>query len=84
MPVVGFLNARGPRDDPHLTTAVLQGLKETGYVAGRDVAIEHLYADSHFDRLPALRPNAKRRSAVRCSIFGFRILDGLFYLLRRH
>ena len=61
MPIVGFLNARGPRDDPHLTTAVLQGLKETGYVAGRDVAIEHLYADSHFDRLPALAADLVRR-----------------------
>jgi ABC transporter substrate binding protein len=32
MPVVGFLNARGPRDDPHLTAAILQGLKEAGRV----------------------------------------------------
>src|SRR2546428_13970285 len=50
MPVVGFLSVRGRSDDPHLTAAVLQGLKEAGFVEGRNIAIEYRYADNRFDR----------------------------------
>ena len=34
--------------------AILQGLREAGFVAGRNVRIEHRFADGHNDRLPML------------------------------
>ncbi len=34
--------------------AILRGLQEAGFVVGRNVAIEHRFADGHNDRLPAL------------------------------
>jgi len=42
MPVVGFLNTRAPSEDAQLLAAFRQGLTETGYVEGRNVAIEYL------------------------------------------
>jgi putative ABC transport system substrate-binding protein len=70
LPVVGFLHARGPREDPHLTAAVLQGLKEAGFVEGRNIAIEHRYSDSRFDRLPALAADLVRRQVAMIVVLG--------------
>jgi putative tryptophan/tyrosine transport system substrate-binding protein len=64
MPVIGFLSVRGPHDDPHLTGAVLQGLKEAGFVEDRNVKIDYRYADSRFDRLAALAADLVRRRVV--------------------
>jgi putative ABC transport system substrate-binding protein len=41
LPVVGFLNRRVPGADPHLLAAFRQGLKESGYIEGQNVAIEY-------------------------------------------
>jgi putative tryptophan/tyrosine transport system substrate-binding protein len=41
MPVIGFLNTRAPEQDAHLLAAFRQGLTETGYVEGRNLAIEY-------------------------------------------
>jgi putative ABC transport system substrate-binding protein len=54
MPVVGFLGTGSPESDAFRVAAVRQGLKETGYVDGRNVALEYRSADNHYDRLPAL------------------------------
>ena len=40
IPVIGFLNTRGPTEDAHLVAAFRQGLAETGYVEGSNVKIE--------------------------------------------
>ena len=64
LPLVGLLSARGPRDDPHLTAAVLQGLEAAGFIDGRTIAIEYRYADSRPDRLPALAADLVRRQPV--------------------
>ena len=60
MPVVGYLHFASPGLAP--TAAVfLQGLSETGYVEGQNVAIEYRYAEGRYDRLPALATDLVRR-----------------------
>jgi putative ABC transport system substrate-binding protein len=54
MPVVGFLSGSSPGLFVPLVAAVRQGLSETGYVEGQNVAIEYRWAEGHYDRLPAL------------------------------
>jgi putative ABC transport system substrate-binding protein len=54
MPVVGMLNS-GNRDAyATRNAAFLKGLGEAGFIEDRNVAIEHRYADDHYDRLPGL------------------------------
>jgi putative ABC transport system substrate-binding protein len=61
MPVIGFLRSTSLAEATHLVTAFRQGLKETGFVEGQNVAIEFRSADNHPDRLPALVADLIRR-----------------------
>jgi ABC-type uncharacterized transport system substrate-binding protein len=54
MPVVGFLNNTSRDRFPRLANAFRQGLAETGYVEGQNVAIEYRYAEGQRERLPDL------------------------------
>ena len=54
MPVIGFLNGASPEPFARFVAAFRRGLKETGYVEGQNVAIEYRWAESQFDRLPAM------------------------------
>jgi putative tryptophan/tyrosine transport system substrate-binding protein len=56
MPVIGFLSGFSPPQNlgDLGRSALLQGLSESGYVAGQNVAIEYRWAEGHYDRLPAL------------------------------
>jgi hypothetical protein len=54
MPVIGFLDPRSPHTLADQLRAFRQGLKDTGYVEGENVSIEHRWAEGQFDRLPAL------------------------------
>ena len=61
MPVIGFLRAVRPTRSGHARAAFRQGLNETGYVEGRNVAIEYRWADDRYDRLPGLVADLVRR-----------------------
>src|SRR6516162_1755590 len=54
MPVVGFLSSRSPGESAGVVAAFRQGLGETGFVEGRNLAIAFRWAEGHYDRLPAL------------------------------
>jgi putative ABC transport system substrate-binding protein len=61
MPVLGVLYARESNDAPQLLAAFRQGLKDTGFVEGQNVAIEYRFADNRNERLPALAADLARR-----------------------
>ena len=54
MPVIGFMSARSAEESAHLVEAFHRGLKEGGFVEGRNVAIEFRWAQGDYARLPAL------------------------------
>jgi putative ABC transport system substrate-binding protein len=54
MAVIGFLSSSSPGASVPLLAAFDQGLSETGYVEGQNLAIEYRWAEFRYDRLPAL------------------------------
>jgi len=62
--VVGFLGTRGAGDDPQLLVAFRRGLAELGYIEGKNLAIEYRWADSHYDRLPALAADLVQKNVA--------------------
>jgi putative ABC transport system substrate-binding protein len=54
MPVIGFLGGTSPGPIAAAIAAFRQGLVETGYVEGQNVAIEYRWAEGRYDRLPGL------------------------------
>jgi putative ABC transport system substrate-binding protein len=53
-PVVGFLSSRSPGESAQLVAAFQQGLKEAGYLEGRDVQFAFRWAEGRYDRLSDL------------------------------
>jgi putative ABC transport system substrate-binding protein len=54
IPRIGFLNALFPTTNPARIEAFRQGLRDVGYVEGKNIIIEYRYAERKFDRLRAL------------------------------
>ncbi len=61
LPVVGFFRSTPAAPFMHLLSDLRQGLKETGFVEGQNVAIEQRWADNQLDRIPALAADLVRR-----------------------
>ena len=61
MPVIGFLRSTSIERSAHLVAAFHQGLKETGYFEGQNVAIAYRSAEGHYDRLAALAADLVQR-----------------------
>jgi putative ABC transport system substrate-binding protein len=70
MPVIGLLTDQSADGVKNFTVAFVQGLKETGYVEGQNVAIEYRYAENQLDRLPALAADLVRRRVAVIVAFG--------------
>jgi len=64
MPTVGFLNGASPDGYAPMVAAFRQGLKETGFVEGQNVAIEYRWAEGHYDRLPDMTADLVRRQVA--------------------
>jgi len=63
--VIGYLSGfseAGPY--PGSLAAFYKGLKETGFVEGRDVSIEFRWADGHYDHLPPLAAELVNRNVA--------------------
>jgi len=64
LPVIGILSTGSEQQRDSSFLAFLEGLKETGFVEGRNVAIEYAYARNDYDRLPELATDLVRRRAT--------------------
>jgi putative ABC transport system substrate-binding protein len=53
-PLVAFLNSGSPEPYVPMVAAFRQGLKETGYVEGQNVAVEYRWAEGRYDRVPVM------------------------------
>jgi putative tryptophan/tyrosine transport system substrate-binding protein len=64
VPLIGYLGSQSPDVIADLLREFRQGLKNTGYVEGENVAIEYLWAENQIDRLPALAADLVRRKVA--------------------
>src|ERR1700704_1914861 len=64
MPVIGFLDSRSLDAISERLRAYRQGLKESGYVEGENVAIVYRFAENQIDRLPELAADLVRRQVA--------------------
>ena len=64
MPVIGFLDPTSPDTFADRLRGFRQGLKDTGYVEGENVAIVYRFAENQIDRLPELAAELVRRQVT--------------------
>jgi len=64
MPVVGLLDQRSPEELADRLRGFRQGLRDSGFVEGQNVAIEYRWAENKLDRLPDLAADLVRRQVA--------------------
>jgi putative ABC transport system substrate-binding protein len=60
VPVIAYVSARSSNTDVPMLTALREGLKETGFVEGQNLAIEYRWGDGQYERLPTLAADVAR------------------------
>jgi len=70
MPTIGHLNPTSPEMDSDRLRGFRQGLKETGFVEGENVAVAYRWADGQYDRLPALVEDLVHRKVALIVVAG--------------
>src|SRR5262245_20800358 len=60
-PLIGFMSGRSPDDSRQLVAAFHQGLREVGFVEGKNVTVEYRWALGQYDRLPAFAADFVKR-----------------------
>lgn len=61
IPVIGFLHGSSPQGDAGAVAGIKDGLREAGFIDGKNVVFEYRWAEKEFDRLPALAADLIRR-----------------------
>ena len=64
IPVIGVLNGGSAEGISHLVEAFRQGLKETGFTEGHNLAVQYRWANGQYDRLPELAADLVRRQVA--------------------
>jgi putative ABC transport system substrate-binding protein len=70
MPVIGLLGSPSPGPAAANVAAFRQGLSETGYVEGQNLAVEYRWAEGRYERLPGLAADLVGRKVVVIAAFG--------------
>lgn len=64
LPLIGFLSGASPAPFAHLVAAFRQGLGDSGFVEGQNVAIEYRWAENRCERLPEMANDLVRRQVA--------------------
>jgi len=64
LPVIGFISILSVSDRPRIVSEFHKGLNESGYVEGRNVAIEYRFAEGQYERLPPLASDLVHRKVT--------------------
>src|SRR3974390_838141 len=63
-PTIGYLHSATADAAAHFVTAFRNGLRETGFIEGQNLAVEYRFAEGQYDRLPALAADLVRRQVA--------------------
>jgi putative ABC transport system substrate-binding protein len=64
LPVIGYFSGRSPGTEAPIRMPFLKALQESGFAAGRNVAIEYRFGEGHDERLPALAAELVRQQVA--------------------
>src|SRR5260370_7365032 len=64
LPVIGFLRSTPAEPFANIVAAFRQGLNETGFIEGQNVAVDQRWADNQLNRLPGLAADLVRRQVA--------------------